>query len=83
VTEDEIRRILADHGRLAVDSTRLGVKDDLYEAGLTSHSAVNVMLALEDLYDVEFPEALLQKGTFGSIASIHQALGSLQVDRSA
>jgi acyl carrier protein len=80
---EEIRSILAEHGRLAVDVGSLGERDDLYDAGLTSHAAVNVMLALEDLYDVEFPEALLQKATFSSISSIDDALGSIREDRSA
>jgi acyl carrier protein len=45
--EDEIRQILATHGRIPVDIATLSDDDDLFEAGMTSHANVNVMLALE------------------------------------
>ena len=44
---------------------------------MTSHASVNVMLALEDEFDVEFPEAMLRKSTFESVAAIRVALGEL------
>ena len=47
---------------------------DLYQAGMTSHASVNVMLALEDNFDIEFPDAMLNRGVFESIASIDAAL---------
>lgn len=72
--EDQIREVLAAHGRLPVDVSTLGNDDDLYRAGLTSHASVNVMLALEDEFDVEFPDALLRKSTFATITSIAGAL---------
>jgi len=50
---------------------------DLYQAGLTSHASVNVMLALEDAFDVEFPERMLRKKTFESVAAIRAALDEL------
>ena len=43
---------------------------DLFDAGMTSHASVNVMLALEDAFDFEFPETMLKKSTFESIAAI-------------
>ena len=49
----------------------------LYAAGLTSHASVNVMLALEDAFEVEFPERYLRRSTFESIASLLEALDSL------
>ncbi|HLH45632.1 MAG TPA: acyl carrier protein, partial [Acidimicrobiales bacterium] len=72
--EKVIREVLAEHGRLNVDAHALGDDDDLYRHGLTSHASVNVMLALEDNFDVEFPDQLLRKRTFGSISSIREAL---------
>jgi acyl carrier protein len=74
---EEIRRVLALDGRLAVDVSSLGDDDDLYQAGLTSHSVVRVMLALEDQFDVEFPEHMLRNSTFESIGSIREALAEL------
>jgi acyl carrier protein len=69
-----IRKVLAEHGRLAVDVSSVGHRSDLYAAGMTSHASVNVMLALEDEFDVEFPERLLRKGTFQTIESIGAAV---------
>lgn len=76
-TADTIRSILAQHGKLAVDAGALGDDDNLYSAGLTSHATVNVMLALEDAFDVEFPDKYLKRATFGSVASLQAALDSL------
>ncbi|HYH38710.1 MAG TPA: acyl carrier protein [Azospirillum sp.] len=73
-----IREILADSGWLAVDVATLSVEDDLYAAGLTSHGSVNLMLALEERFDIEFPEQLLRRRTFESIAAIREAVSSLR-----
>ncbi len=56
---------------------------DLYRAGLTSHASVNVMLALEDAFDVEFPQQMLRKKTFESVAAITEALTELLSTTSA
>lgn len=76
-TMTTIREVLALHGRLPVDATAIDETADLYQLGMTSHSSVNVMLALEDAFDIEFPEAKLRKATFESIASIAEALVDL------
>jgi acyl carrier protein len=55
----------------------IGAESDLFAAGMTSHASVNVMLALEDELDIEFPERLLKKSTFASVASIMDALDQL------
>jgi acyl carrier protein len=80
---DRIRKILADHARLSVDAASLGDGDDLYEAGMTSHASVQVMLALEDEFDVEFPDAMLKRSVFESVANIAAAIGSLTVEEQA
>ena len=54
---DDIRAILREHGRLAEDVATLGDQSDLYEAGLTSHASVNLMLALEEHFDDRVPRA--------------------------
>ena len=76
-TTETIRRILKEHGRLATDVTGLTADSDLYQAGMTSHASVNVMLALEGEFDVEFPDHMLRRGVFASIASIRSALDEL------
>ena len=76
---DRIRAVLDDHAKLRVPASTLAAADDLYAAGMTSHASVNVMLALEDAFEVEFPDALLTKSTFCSVASIEQAVSTLAV----
>ncbi len=75
--DEMIRTILAEHGHFPVDMAKIRDADDLYQAGMTSHASVNVMLALEDEFDVEFPEAMLRKSTFESVAAIRVALSEL------
>ena len=76
-TGETIRAILAEHGRLSCDVGSLSDDDDLYRHGLTSHASVNVMLAVEDAFGVEFPDTLLRKGTFESVSAISDAVESL------
>ena len=74
---EDIRTILKEHGRLSVDAATLSEDSDLYQAGLTSHASVNVMLALEGKFDVEFPDRMLKRGVFESLASIKSAIEEL------
>jgi len=74
---EEIRTILKEHGRLSVDAATLSEDSDLYQAGLTSHASVNVMLALEGKFDVEFPDRMLKRGVFESLSSIRSAIEEL------
>jgi acyl carrier protein len=75
--DPQIRKVLREHGRLSQDAGQLDANADLYQSGLTSHASVNVMLALEGAFDVEFPDHMLKRSVFGSIASIRQALTEL------
>jgi acyl carrier protein len=75
--DQEIRTILREHGRLAIDVDQLTDDASLYQAGLTSHAGVNLMLALEDHFGIEFPERMLRRRTFETIASIKNALAEL------
>lgn len=73
-----IRDVLDAHARLTRPAATLEPGDDLYAAGMTSHASVNVMLALEDAFDIEFPDALLTKATFCTLESLEAAVSTLQ-----
>ena len=75
--QDQIREILATHGRLSIDVSRLQNDSDLYEVGLTSLITVNLLLAIEDHFDVEFPDELLSRRTFRSIGALAEAVEEL------
>lgn len=76
-TAARVRRILKEHGRLAADATTIADEADLYQAGMTSHASVNVMLALEGEFEVEFPDQMLRRDVFESIAAISAAVNQL------
>jgi acyl carrier protein len=74
---DQIREIVAKHARLSTDVSTLTNESDLYAAGLTSLTTVNLMLALEDHFDIEFPDKMLGRKTFESIQSLSEAIEEL------
>jgi acyl carrier protein len=77
MVHDRIRRIVGEHGRLSLDVAQLGDDASLYQAGLTSHASVNLMLAIEESFGIEFPERMLRRRTFESLASIAGAVTEL------
>jgi acyl carrier protein len=74
----EIRSLLALHARLPVSVEELTDDADLYQAGLTSLSTVNLMLALEEHFNVEFLDRMLGRKTFGSIRALAEAIAELR-----
>lgn len=74
---NEIRQILARVGNLATPAESLAEEADLYDAGLTSFASVQLMLALEEAFDIEFPEHMLTRRTFASIGAIARSIGEL------
>jgi acyl carrier protein len=77
-----VRDVLAIHGRTVEDLAKISDFDDLYAAGMTSHMTVNLMLALENEFDVEFLVSQLGRSSFQSINSICQMLSTLGVNDS-
>jgi acyl carrier protein len=75
---EKIRQAIRDHGRMPVDIDTLPDDADLYQAGMTSHASVNLMLALEDAFDIEFPDRMLQRSVFESVSAIAAALTELE-----
>ena len=76
--QEKIRDLLAAHARLSADVKSLTQNSDLYAAGLTSLTTVNLMLALEDHFDIEFPDRMLVRKTFESIQSLSEAVETLK-----
>jgi acyl carrier protein len=74
----DIRRIVAQHGHLSGSIDSLADDSDLYLAGLTSLATVNVMLMLENHFDIEFPDSKLGRVTFSSIESIAEVVAELK-----
>lgn len=73
----QVRQLLAQHGQLPVDVSALADRADLYATGLKSFAVVQVMLALEGAFDIEFPERMLVRRTFSSISTIEESVREL------
>jgi acyl carrier protein len=78
-----IRQVLRAHARLPVDVDTLDAQTDLFRAGMSSHASVNVMLALEDTFDVEFPDQMLTRSVFETVAGISAAISELTTQQAA
>ncbi len=74
---DRIRTLLTGHPMIPVDFSALSDDANLYDAGLTSFASVQMMLALEEEFDIEFPEDKLTRRTFASLANIADAVSEL------
>jgi acyl carrier protein len=75
--QTQIRDILAENGRLAVPVGSLDENADLFAAGLDSLAIVNVLMRLEEEFDIELPDEMLQRRSFSSIATIDSVVTSL------
>ena len=78
--QEKIREILAQNGRLAVAISSLRDDDDLFVAGLDSLAIVNVLMALEERFDIELPDQMLQRKSFSSIAAIDAVVHGLTAE---
>jgi len=76
-----VRAIVGSHGGLPSDLDDLRDSDDLFRAGMSTQDSVRVMLALEESFDIEFPENMLRRSTFASVSAIRRAVLALLCER--
>jgi len=74
---DKIRALVVAYAGLSGDGGDLAEDTDLYRAGMKSFASVQLMLALEEAFEIEFPEEMLNRATFRSIGSIERAVAAL------
>ncbi len=79
----QIRELLSKHGTLPVAVADLADDADLYAAGLSSFASVQVMLAVEDAFDIEFPDNLLNRKSFQSIKAIEETVNTILAEEAA
>lgn len=75
-----IRQILKAHGRLRCDPEALSEHDNLFAAGMSTHASVSVLFALEDEFELEFPDQMLCWPFFESIGTLASAISHLAAD---
>ena len=74
---DELRSIVAEYGQLSMSIQQLGDDGDLFAAGMDSLAVVDIMLAIEERFGIEVPDALLTRKTFSSVAALDRAVSSV------
>ena len=72
-----IRVILASNEAFTGKADQLSEDDSLFDMGLDSFGSVQLMLALEERFSVEFPDALLNRKSFATIRAIRDAVSTL------
>lgn len=78
---ETIRTLLAKLGGLPVSVDSVADAADLYAAGLSSFASVQLMLGLEEAFDIEFPDHMLNRKSFASIAAIEATVNTILEDR--
>jgi acyl carrier protein len=82
-TSERVRNILAQHAKLSVNIASLSDDADLYGAGLSSFATVQLMLALEEEFNIEIPDRLLNRRSFESVSAIAGVIHSVSGIREA
>ena len=73
-----IRELLVKFGKLPVSVDQVADDADLYAVGLTSFASVQLMLGIEEAFDIEFPDNLLNRKSFASITAIAKTVDQIK-----
>jgi acyl carrier protein len=74
----EVRDVLRVYAGIPNGIDAVDDNDDLFDAGMSSHAGVNVVLALEETFDIVFPDRMLQRCAFKSVRRIVSSIGELE-----
>lgn len=74
---EKVRELVVAHAGLPGGCEDLAEDTDLYRVGMKSFASVQLMLALEETFEIEFPEEMLNRATFRTIGSIARAVTTL------
>ncbi|CAA2102336.1 acyl carrier protein [Methylobacterium sp. Leaf93] len=83
VLPEDIRETLKSVAALTEVVDSLGEDDNLFDRGLDSFGSVQLMLALEERYNIEFPDNLLNRRSFSTIRIIVETVSKLTVSAAA
>lgn len=71
---EEIRSIVIETAQLPVNAQQISDNMDLDDAGITSLGRMNVILALEDRLQINFPDDMMTRKNFSSISAMSKAV---------
>jgi D-alanine--poly(phosphoribitol) ligase subunit 2 len=74
---DRVRTMVGSLNLLPVPVDGLADQDNLFDAGMTSFGSVQLMLAIEEEFDIEFPNSLLTRKTFATLGGLTSAVEQL------
>ncbi|TPW32804.1 acyl carrier protein [Pararhizobium mangrovi] len=74
---EQVRSVLSQTAMIPPHIATLPEDANLPEAGLTSFASVQMMLALEEHFDIEFPETMLNRRTFATLGNVSTAVAEL------
>ncbi len=74
---EKLLTVLSRHLKFTEAPQNIPLDKPLDELGLDSMRAVNLLLDLEDSFDISFPGTLLSEETFRTAANLHKAVHSL------
>lgn len=74
---DRVRAIVASMNLVPVPLDGLTEQDNLFDAGMTSFGSVQLMMAIEEEFDIEFPNSLLTRKTFATLDGLNAAVEQL------
>ncbi|MDR6658674.1 acyl carrier protein [Tardiphaga sp. 215_C5_N2_1] len=74
---DRVRTIVGSLNLLPVPVDGLSDQDNLFDAGMTSFGSVQLMMAIEEEFDIEFPNSLLTRKTFATLGGLISAVEQL------
>lgn len=78
VLEQDIAEIVTTVGRVDGEPGSLDPRANLFDLGMSSFHAVQVMLALEDRFQIQFPDEFLRKEHFATIQALGSAIQAIQ-----
>lgn len=74
---EKLLTVLSRHIKSTEEPQHIPLDKPLDELGLDSMRAVNLLLDLEDSFEISFPGSLLSEETFRTAANLHKAVHSL------
>ncbi|MES2029813.1 MAG: acyl carrier protein [Pseudomonadota bacterium] len=78
---DRVRAIVGSMNLVPVPIDGLSDQDNLFDTGMTSFGSVQLMLAIEEEFDIEFPNSLLTRKTFATLGGLIAAVEQLATQK--
>jgi acyl carrier protein len=78
VSAAEFLELVAKYLKSLGDPAELTLQSNLFDLGLDSTAALNLLMEIEERYGVTFPDSLLSDATFETAAALKRGLDSLR-----